>query len=200
MPRINKEYREEAKKKIIAAALEVAAKDGWERVTLDAIAQRVGVTKGAFYSYFPSSSLLMQDVAVGMVRTIRDLMLESLSEGTDGQISLENAADFIFIKIRPLFPAFVQAMASEIPKDPAFCERLSGVIDENHARIHEVLSQYQERGEIPAGVDLHAAVHAIYGMSIGLGMMTHILGKDPMMIKQIWVDSVRKILCIPCPG
>jgi hypothetical protein len=31
-----------------------------EKGTLDAIAQRVGVTKGAFYSYFSSSNVLMQ--------------------------------------------------------------------------------------------------------------------------------------------
>ena len=45
MPRINTEYREEAKRKIITAALEVATSDGWQRVTLETIARKVGVTK-----------------------------------------------------------------------------------------------------------------------------------------------------------
>jgi AcrR family transcriptional regulator len=55
MPRINTEYREDAKKKIIDAAVEVAAEDGWGALTLDAVARKVGVTKGAFYSYFANS-------------------------------------------------------------------------------------------------------------------------------------------------
>jgi len=78
MPRINTEYREDAKKKIIAAALDVAATSGWGALTLDAIAQKVGVTKGAFYSYFKNSSTLMQDVIIEMIRIIRDHILVSL--------------------------------------------------------------------------------------------------------------------------
>jgi AcrR family transcriptional regulator len=194
MPRINKEYREEAKRKIIAAALEVAVKDGWEKVTLDAIAQIVGVTKGAFYSYFPSSNILMQDVVIGMIRTIRDQMLEDLSDNLDNQRTIDCVADFIFVKVKPLFPAFIQAMASEIPKDPLFREKLLGLLDENHLRIVAVLSKYQETGQLSKGLDLSSAVLSIYGMSIGLGMMTHVLGKDVTLIKKIWTDAVRKIL------
>lgn len=193
MPRINTEYREEAKRKIIFAALEVASKDGWEKVTLDAIARKVGVTKGAFYSYFPSSNILMQDVVIGMIRTIRDQMLEDLSDDPDNQYPIECIADFIFVRIKPLFPAFIQAMASELPKDPLFREKLLGLLDENHLRIVAVLSKYQENGQISKDVDLSSAVLAIYGMSIGLGMMTHVLGKDSTLIKEIWTDAARKI-------
>jgi len=194
MPRINKEYREEAKRKIIAAALEVAVKDGWEKVTLDAIAQIVGVTKGAFYSYFPSSNILMQDVVIGMIRTIRDQMLEEISDNLDNQHTIDSLADFIFVRMKPLFPAFIQAMASEIPKDPLFREKLLGLLDENHLRIVAVLSKYQETGQISKNVDLSSAVLSMYGMSIGLGMMTHVLGKDITLIKKIWIDTVGKIL------
>jgi AcrR family transcriptional regulator len=196
MPRINKEYREEAKKKIITAALEVAANDGWEKVTLDAIAHKVGVTKGAFYSYFSSSNILMQDVIIEMIRTIRDQMLEGLSDGLDKQLVLEDIADFIFLKIKPIFPAFIQAMASGIPKDPLFREKISGLLDENLTLIVGVLSRYQENGLIPKEVDLSSAVLAIYGMSIGLGMITNVLGKDGDKIKPIWIDTVKKILLI----
>lgn len=197
MPRINTEYREEAKRKIIAAALDVAASDGWQRVTLDTIARKVGVTKGAFYSYFPSSNVLMQDVVIGMIRAIRDQLLDELSESPDKELELDRVGNFLFSRIKPIFPAFVQAMASEIPKEPVFREKLSGLLDENHEKIVTALSRYQENGHIPKEVDLSSAVLSIYGMSIGLGMMTHVLGKDSEMIQQIWTDAARKILSLP---
>ena len=197
MPRINTEYREEAKRKIITAALEVATSDGWQRVTLETIARKVGVTKGAFYSYFPSSTVLMQDVVIGMIRTIRDQLLDELSEGADKELEIDRVGDFLFSRIKPIFPAFVQAMASEIPREPEFRQRLSGLLDENHEKIVAVLSRYQENGQIPEEVNLSSAVLSIYGMSIGLGMMTHVLGKDSAVIKQVWTDTVRKILSLP---
>jgi len=197
MPRINTEYREEAKRKIIAAALDVAASDGWQRVTLDTIARKVGVTKGAFYSYFPSSNVLMQDVVIGMIRAIRDQLLDELSESPDKELELDRVGNFLFSRIKPIFPAFVQAMASEIPKEPVFREKLSGLLDENHEKIVTALSRYQENGHIPKEVDLSSAVLSIYGMSIGLGMMTHVLGKDSEMIQKIWTDAARKILSLP---
>ena len=88
-------------------------------------------------------------------------------------------------------------MASEIPREPEFRQRLSGLLDENHEKIVAVLSRYQENGQIPEEVDLSSAVLSIYGMSIGLGMMTHVLGKDSAVIKQVWTDTVRKILSLP---
>ena len=65
MARIN--AKEDAKKKIIAAALDIAAEHGWDAVTLDAIAQNVGVTKPALYSYFENREALLRDVLFEVV-------------------------------------------------------------------------------------------------------------------------------------
>jgi AcrR family transcriptional regulator len=193
MPRINTEYREDAKKKIIAAALDVAASGGWSSVTLEAIAQKVGVTKGAFYSYFENSGTLMQDVIIEMIRIIRDQILAGLSGESDIRIALDRLAGFIFLEPKPFIPIFIQAIAG-MPKDPAFMERISGLLDENSALIVAALARYQDSGQIPEDVDLPSAVRAIYAMTMGLGLMTHVLGKDPYATKQAWVDAAERIL------
>ena len=59
MPRINTEYREDAKRKILTAALMVGETKGLETVTLEEISQRVGVTKSALYAYFENRDALM---------------------------------------------------------------------------------------------------------------------------------------------
>jgi AcrR family transcriptional regulator len=195
MPRINTEYREEAKKKIIDAALDVAANGGWGAVTLDAIAQKVGVTKGAFYSYFANSGSLMQDVIIEMIRRIRDHFVAGLSGEPDIHAALDRLADFIFLQPKPFIPIFIHAVAT-LPDDPAFRERMSGLLEENSTMIVAELARYQETGQIPEEVNLPSAVKAIYAMTIGLGMMTHVLGKDPVKGKQAWMEGVARILLL----
>lgn len=199
MPRINTEYREDAKKKIIDAAMEVATEEGWGALTLDAVARKVGVTKGAFYSYFESSGTLMQDVIVAMIRRLRDHFLSNLSGEDDIHAVLDNLGDFIFMQPKPFIPIFIQAIAG-MPKDPVFLERISSLFDENAAMIVDALSRYQRSGQIPEEVDLTDAARAIYCMTMGLGLFTHVLKKDARLAKQAWITSVERILVLDRMG
>ena len=195
MPRINAEYRNEAKRKIVDAAIDVAAEYGWASLTLDAIAQKVGVTKGAFYSYYKSSQELMQDVFLAMVRKIRDHVLANLEAEDDISVALERLADFIFLQPKPFIPIFLQAVAN-MPKDPVLQKKVSALFDENSILIRHAIRRFQENGQIPADVDLDTVAMAIYPLTIGLGMMTHVIGKDPVQARQTWLVSVRRILML----
>jgi len=195
MPRINAEYREDARKKIIAAALDVAASEGWGALTLDAIAKKVGVTKGAFYAYFTSSGSLMQDVIVELIRIIRNHILEHWQDENDIHEVLDRVADFIFLQPKPFIPIFIQAMAG-LPEDPAFRKKIDSLLEENSALIETAIARFQKSGQIPGDVDLDEAVRAIYALTIGLGMMTHILGKDPEKGRTAWIMATERILKI----
>lgn len=195
MPRINAEYREEAKKKILDAAVEVATEEGWSALTLDALARKIGVTKGAFYSYFENSGTLMEDVTVAIIRKLRGHVVEYLAETDDIHVAIERLAAFIFLQPKPFIPVFFQAIAT-MPRNPAFLRRISVMFDENSALFVQEFARFRERGQIPADVDLEDATRAIYCMMIGLGFSTHMLGKDADMSRRIWIDTVEKILHI----
>jgi AcrR family transcriptional regulator len=199
MPRINTEYREDAKKKIIDAAVEVAAEDGWGALTLDAVARKVGVTKGAFYSYFANSGTLMQDVIIAMIRRLRDHVLTNLSSDPDIYVALERVAEFIFLQPKPFIPVFIQAI-SAVPKDLAFRKKIIPLFDENMALIVNALARFQKDEQIPAEVDLPEAARAIYSLTMGLGLFTHVLGKDAMVARQTWMTSVERILLLDRKG
>ena len=195
MPRINAEYREDAKKKIVEAAIDVAADSGWGNITLEAIAQKVGVTKGALYSYYRNSRELMQDVFITMIRKIRDHVLRSLEEEDDIHIALGRLADFIFLQPKPFIPIFLQAIAS-MPKDPVLQKKVSDLFDENSRLIRAAITRFQDDGQIPREVDIEIVAMAIYPLTIGLGMMTHVIGKDPVQARQTWIVSVERILML----
>lgn len=195
MPRINTEYREDAKKKIVDAAIDVAVEQGWGNMTLDAIAQKVGVTKGAFYSYYKNSRALMQDVFLSMIRKLRDSVIENIAVESDIRVAVERLADFIFLRPKPFIPLFLQAV-SGMPKDPELQKKVSDLFDENCNLISAALVRYQADGQIPPDVDLYSAAQAIMPMTMGLGMITHVMGRDPRVARETWIIAVTRILKI----
>lgn len=59
MPKIISEYREEARRKILLAGLEVLYEKGYCNTTMDEIARRLGVSKPALYRYFKTKDELI---------------------------------------------------------------------------------------------------------------------------------------------
>lgn len=65
------EMRDHKRREIVRCASEKFGAEGYENVTLEAIASELGVTKAALYNYVSSKNdLLMQCYEVGMVRLI----------------------------------------------------------------------------------------------------------------------------------
>jgi len=62
MAKVLPHYKDEAKRRIVLAALEVMAEYGSEKLTMDDVATRIGATKGAVYWYFKNKSALIQEV------------------------------------------------------------------------------------------------------------------------------------------
>ncbi len=62
MPRVVPEYKEDARRRIIEAAMDVIAERGCDQMTIDDVAKKIGVTKGAVYWYFTSREELVAAV------------------------------------------------------------------------------------------------------------------------------------------
>jgi len=60
MPKVVPEYKEEAKSRILDVANKVFAEKGYHEATMDDIAKRLGVSKGAIYLYFSSKEDLFE--------------------------------------------------------------------------------------------------------------------------------------------
>jgi AcrR family transcriptional regulator len=71
LPRVVPTYREEAKKRILQATLEVFKEKGYFRSTMDDIADRLGISKGAIYQYFDSKERLLVALYTGAPANLR---------------------------------------------------------------------------------------------------------------------------------
>ena len=67
MPRILKAY-EERKAEMVAAAWSLFSKNGYDQTTVNAIIEKLGVSKGTFYHYFTSKEDILNAVAEHMTR------------------------------------------------------------------------------------------------------------------------------------
>lgn len=195
MPRINAEYREDAKKKIISAAIEIAAGSGWDAVTMDAIARKVGVTKGALYAYFENREALLRAVILEVFAKIRAGLIATLTDEKDIHTIVRDLADLIFELQKPYSTIFYQVPA-RIPQDPEYREEFSRIFDGNRVIIRECLARFVREKRLPATVDPEAASHAIIGLTMGLRILSLYLGKDSDEAKSTWIDSVERILGI----
>jgi AcrR family transcriptional regulator len=195
MPRINTEYREDAKKKIIAAALEVVAEKGWDAVTIEAIAQRVGVTKGALYTYFENREELLREVSFAVFRNIRVSFEATLADEDDIHKIIRNLAELIFEQQKPYATIFYQ-LPLRLPQDPSYRKEFLHIFDNNRILIRDCLARMKAEGKLPQNVDPEAASSTIIAMTIGLRISALFLGKDSDTAKKIWIDSVERILGI----
>jgi AcrR family transcriptional regulator len=114
MPRVVPEYKEQARARIVDAAVKSIAQHGLLGSTMDAIAADLGVSKGALYLYFPSKTKLLEaifdrsredvlrrfeeavasgDVAERIASVLEDVFSGEFDISVWNQLTLESAND-----------------------------------------------------------------------------------------------------------
>jgi AcrR family transcriptional regulator len=199
MSRINTEYhteyREDAKKKIIAAALDVAAEHGWDAVTLDAIAQNVGVTKPALYSYFKNREALLREVTLEVVRNIQIGIETALAHDDDIYRIIRNLAELLFEQQKPYANIFFQ-LPTRLRQGPKNHEEFVHVFDNSRIFIRDCLARMKSQGELLRAVDPDAAAYMIIAMTMGLLTSSDFLKMKVNAAKEIWIDTLERYLLI----
>lgn len=72
----SKEYRIES---LLSAAMEEFIENGYEGTSIDSIAKKAGVSKGAFYYHFPNKEVLLMEVNKKLCDPIMEMIKKALS-------------------------------------------------------------------------------------------------------------------------
>src|SRR5947209_20039109 len=80
MPRVVPEYKEEAKNRIVSAANQVFTEKGYRQATMNDVAKKIGVSKGALYLYFASKEELFEAICRTEPLALRDILYSTFSE------------------------------------------------------------------------------------------------------------------------
>jgi AcrR family transcriptional regulator len=99
MPRTKEQYaeiRKSSKQKILDAALEVFAKQGYHSSTVESIAKTAGISKGLMYNYFKSKEDMLNELMIGMMEA---LMCELMPLKPGKKFTKKDIINFISVGI-----------------------------------------------------------------------------------------------------
>jgi len=191
MPKVVPEYKEEAKKRIIAAGIDVMSEKGYSQTTMEDIAAHLGVSKGALYLYFKSKDDLIFESAKNMQSPLCGMSMMTFPTSDALDIWSEILDNFMPFdpKINALYFELI-AMAERNPKIRDLS--IKNLMDEIEMIEHKIASQ-QQKGHIRSDADPRTIAVALISLFNGLRMMI-LQGMDREEIRKRWIDLGRLIL------
>jgi AcrR family transcriptional regulator len=131
---------------IVEATLELLAERGFQATTMDAIAERGGVSKNTIYRRWSSKEMLIADA-------LRELtaQAEVAAEGDVHALLLEHVRDVARLLDDPLVGRLLPGLLGELQRNPAFAEAYAErVVRPRRQAIIELLERAIDDGELRA--------------------------------------------------
>ncbi|MGK3966784.1 TetR/AcrR family transcriptional regulator [Sorangium sp. So ce118] len=151
---------EQARRAVLEAADDLLAERGFAALTIEGIAARAGVSKQTIYRWWSSKVDILLD-------TLADDMAQMLTPPDYGDLRrelsehLHRVARFLTTEDAG---AVYRALVGQAQHDPALAERLrKDYLSRQHARDRLPLTRAVERGDLPAGTDVDAALDRLLG-------------------------------------
>jgi AcrR family transcriptional regulator len=137
----------DTRQRIYDAALSLFTKRGYNKVTIDDICNKVGVTKGAFYAHFVSKDQLVMERILAVDHYYRDEILPRIA-------NLRTAGEKLLGFLR-LFFAYMNEVGKETVRSAyqvqiGYDKKLSSIIAERRELfriLEEIVSEGQKSGE-----------------------------------------------------
>ncbi len=160
---------EDARERILQAALEILEDTCFVNATADAIAERAGASKATIYRWWPNKAA----VFIEALREATALELPFPDTGDldqDVRLQLQNFVRLLTGRRGRAFKAFIAAAQSDPGVAAAFRELW---IEPRRAQAKAVLARHQQEGHLPAETDLEVFIDSVYGPFYFRLMMGH---------------------------
>jgi AcrR family transcriptional regulator len=187
MPRVIPEYKEKAKDRIVEAAFEVFSQKGYHDTTMDDVAEKLGVSKGALYQYFKSKEDLYRAILNSRFHGLTDLM-RSTAPGGGGFVETCQAF-FDNLTKDPSDLGLAFEIISEASRNPA----LAKVVRENHQETVEViekcLEDWKKEGSLRRDINMHRLTEGLVALYYGL-MVSLAIGTEKQEVKRTFAEFI----------
>ncbi|MHC1754395.1 MAG: TetR/AcrR family transcriptional regulator [Methanosarcina sp.] len=184
------EYREEAKKRIVEAGLEVMYEKGYCNTTMDDIARRLDVSKPALYRYFKNKDELVIESANYLQTQYRDIKTTRSPDicPVDTWIEIFDQIMSPDIKIHALY---MEILGMTVHKPEVQKKSVEGMKHGIDQPAHEIAEQ-QQKGLIPAKTDPRTLALAIVSLFNGMRVLI-LLGVDWNEVRSRWIEILRNL-------
>jgi AcrR family transcriptional regulator len=186
--RLYPEYREEVRKKIIAAAHEIFHKKGYTNTKMSDIAVSLGVTKPTIYNYFDTKENLFVAVADYERKRFEELILESFEE----RDFISGATVFFDTVMEGYLGNVGPESVAIITRDEKLREIILQDREEFLAVIARFLARRQERGEVRPDADVRVLACTFNALFQGL-LIYAMQGMDVDELRTVWISTVQNL-------
>ncbi len=191
MPRVVPEYKEEAKSRILEAAKQVFDEKGYRQATMDDIAKKLGVSKGALYLYFASKEELFDAICKTAPLALKEILYSTFREKTN---PAESAVEFFDKMLNRggtnLGLSF--EILSEASRNPSLRKVLKETQDEFTQVLVGFLQEGRKRRLVGDTLDLRSLSHALIALWNGLETMI-VSGLPVAEAKRAWLEALNAI-------
>ncbi len=196
MPKVVREYKDQARARIIGAAVQVLQQKGLRGVTMDDIAREIGVSKGALYLYFPSKAQLLEAI-------LSQFRVEMMA-GLERAVEVKDVAEAIAGTIDKIFSGeFNPAVWHQVIADSAGDPDILGALREDSRRdaqgLQEFLRRMVDQRRIPPLQNLEVVADLVY-LALGGTIISVTTRKDPEESRRRLIRALRWILGLPVDG
>lgn len=191
MPRVVAGYREEARKTVLDAAVGVFAERGYHDTTMDDVAQKLGVSKGAVYQYFDSKEELFRTICSAAADMVRE-RLRTTFAGPDLRKAAENYMNAELDKLAKRGVLMFEALAHS-PRDEALAE----VLRNNYSMILGIMSDHLDElkasGVLRRGMESRRVAKQLIALRHGV-LTTVLQGQGREEVLNVWMDGFDSIM------
>ncbi len=160
-PRRGRPRSERAREAILSAAAELLLARGLEAVSMDAVAERAGVSKATIYRWWPTKETLALDALYREWDAARPRTRETGSLRGD---LLSLLRPWVRLVGKRPYGRVIAALITEAQSDPTFAEQYrERFIEPRRDQARPILRRAIERGELPATTDVELALDLFYG-------------------------------------
>jgi len=191
--KFTQEYRTELKKKIMQAAIEIFAKNGFDRTRMEDIAMAAGLAKGTLYLYFKNKEDLFYAIC--------DHNLEELRN----QLSrVFNRKENIMLDARKFYDEYRKESLGgdtiwfEMIALSTRSQRLRKILTENQSKVYqvvkEVLKTQIERGFFREDINVDITASALIALYNGLALNKLLLQTTDSENQKAWIEMIRTLI------
>src|SRR5215210_4423605 len=159
-PRRGRPRSEKARTAILQAAAELLLLRGLSAMSMDAVAERAGVSKATIYRWWPSKEMLALDALL-------DWAAASAPARDTGSLRgdlLALVRPWVREIRRQPFGRVIAALVTEAQSDPQFARAYrTRFVEPRRDAMRATFARAAQRGEVPAQLDVEVAVDLIYG-------------------------------------
>jgi AcrR family transcriptional regulator len=184
---------ETRKAQILEAAMACFGEHGYHETSMDDIAARTGLSKGAVYHHFAGK----REILLALFEFWSDRMLErweQISRETDPLTALTRDAQAAFTiaeEAAPIVRASFEMLAHAV-RDDEMRSRIAGVYDSTRAHFASLLLQAREQGLVH-DLDEDSVAYALIGMFEGLFILKA-MDPDRVDVGAAWNAGVSALL------